>query len=461
MTSQDVQVEADSSVLEACRSVPPISDFPTIDELNSELSRIAMQNPDIAELRRVGTSRLGEPLMSLTISGGDANALVYAGVHPNEPIGFRTVLHLAEELVKDKSLRERLGYSWHILGCLDPDAARLNEGWYKGPFTYSNYGRHFYRPVVSAQPEYAFPFEHKAAYFDRMLPESIALMRLIDDVKPRFLCSLHNAEAGGAFFYLGDASDQLRATLLEVPRTVGVPFDLGIPETAMAQTLAPGIYRDIASKEEYDYLESIGDDSLEGWFAGGSASDYARTKYGTTMLVPETPLWAVSGVDDLRPGISTYAEVLNWQADALGDLHTLLETHLELVSSDLRVSSPFHDVTHSGMRSIASQIVGIRAQAAVEDRQHQATIADEVSAANFVHMYRMRRTGSFLRMLDAEIAAGNVTAAIRSSQYSLNEVFVSWGAEADAHVEMQHIPIERVVGIQYAAILATAAYEMS
>jgi len=32
-------------------------------------------------------------------------------------------------------LREELGYTWHFIKSIDADGMRLNEGWFKGPFT--------------------------------------------------------------------------------------------------------------------------------------------------------------------------------------------------------------------------------------------------------------------------------------------------------------------------------------
>ena len=79
---------------------------------------------------------------------------------------------------------------------------RLNEGWLKGPFVRSHYGRHFYRPAGEEQVEWTFPFEYKKAYFDAVLPETLALMRQIDKRKPTLMCSLHNGELGGVLLLL-------------------------------------------------------------------------------------------------------------------------------------------------------------------------------------------------------------------------------------------------------------------
>ena len=77
---------------------------------------------------------------------------------------------------------------------------RLNEGWFKGPFDIYTYASNFYRPAGKDQVEWTFPIEYKTLKFDSPLPETQALMELIDTAKPHFLYALHNAGFGGAIF---------------------------------------------------------------------------------------------------------------------------------------------------------------------------------------------------------------------------------------------------------------------
>ena len=48
-------------------------------------------------------------------------------------------------------MRESLGYTWYLVKCIDPDGTRLNEGWFKGPFSIENLARHYYRPPAYQQ----------------------------------------------------------------------------------------------------------------------------------------------------------------------------------------------------------------------------------------------------------------------------------------------------------------------
>ncbi len=202
-------------------TVPEYDRFATVDEVNEYLTRVAATYRGLASIDRIGTSRLGDPLLCLTVGDGDRDIVVAAGPHPNEPIGGLTVMHLATRLCEDPAVRH--GARWHIVGCLDPDGTRLNEGWFAGPYTKAHYGRHFYRPAGDEQVEWTFPFTYKRSYFDRVLPETLALMRLIDRTRPAFLTTLHNGELGGVFYYLSRPEPELQTGAGRTPRALRPP----------------------------------------------------------------------------------------------------------------------------------------------------------------------------------------------------------------------------------------------
>lgn len=94
--------------------------FPTVDQLQDAVARLAAERA-ACRLRQIGNSRLGEPLTLLSIGDGPRNAVIIAGVHPNEPVGFHTVLALASLVSDTRELAD--GWTWHF-AVSDPDAAR-------------------------------------------------------------------------------------------------------------------------------------------------------------------------------------------------------------------------------------------------------------------------------------------------------------------------------------------------
>ena len=146
--------------------VPDYQAFLTVDELTASSHRLKQQYPDLVSISEVGKTRNGDPIELLTIAGGDANAFIFGGPHPNEPIGCMTIEYLSQRLCEDDALRDELGYTWHFIKTIDADGMRLNEGWFKGPFSPTNYARNFYRPARHEQVEWTFPIEYKSLNFN-------------------------------------------------------------------------------------------------------------------------------------------------------------------------------------------------------------------------------------------------------------------------------------------------------
>jgi hypothetical protein len=444
-------------ILELVDAVPRIERFPSVDELVAAFDRLAADAPTIVRRRRVGSSRLGEPIHAVTIGTGEDSAIVFAGVHPNEPIGGPTALHLARTLVADRELREHLGYTWHIIGCVDPDGMRLNEGWFSGTLNRSEYGRQFFRPASNEQVEWTFPLEYKELYFDRVIPETLALMRLIDDVRPTFMCSLHNGELGGVYYYLSAEAPQLYPLLHGIPEHLGIPLDRGEPEVPYVPRYAPAIYGDTSVEQHYEYVTGLGMDPTAGLESGTSSSAYA-SKYGTLSLVSELPYWAHPDASDETPSETPYSEVLRRRAEGLTDLGETICSVLEETSADRTLDSPFL----RAMRQFAPQFIVNGEQesrrAALPDSARPATVAEVYTGADIVHGFRMRYGGMTLRLLEAEISAGNGTPRIREQHRRLTVIYDGWSEKALRVTPPVTLPIRDLVGVQFGAILAAASY---
>lgn len=437
-------------------SVPEIAVFSTADELVEELTRLHDLHPETTSLRRVGTSRLGDPLMCLTIGTAGAEALVFGLPHPNEPIGGLTAVHLARRLCADDALRERLGHRWHIIACIDPDGLRLNEGWLKGPFTREHYARNFYRPAGEEQIEWTFPLDYKTAYFDQVLPETAALMRLIDQLRPALMCSLHNTEVGGVYYYLSRPEPELHGVLQEIPARLGLSLDRGEPEGPSIAQFTDGIFKMPDIESLYDYHVEHGD-PLPERFGGNSSHSYARP-YGTLTLLSELPHWDDPRVGDASPTTTSYADVLRELAVGLRDLVGCMEEILAATGDELTASSAFVRASRFYATAMASSPESMEKRAAEAASQRPATVAELASLRDTVHMLRLRYAGMLLRALDAEIGIGNTTPAIRAAQARLAVQYDEWVAEEAAAGSTVQIPIRSLVATQYAALAATAEY---
>ncbi|MQA82375.1 MAG: hypothetical protein GEV10_28590 [Streptosporangiales bacterium] len=444
----------DAALAAELDTVPDLTAFATADELAVEFDRLAEAYADACTLTRIGTSRLGEPLRCLTVGDGPRAAIVFAMPHPNEPVGGLTTIQLARRLCEDTALRQRTGYTWHIVPCIDPDGMRLNEGWLHGPFTRTHYARNFYRPAPDEQVDWTFPYAYKQAYFDRVMPETVALMRLIDTVRPAFLCSLHNGELGGVYYYVSTELPDLYPVLQEIPTHLGLPLDTGEPEAPYIERLATAVYHTFSPTTAYDYAERHGLELPSGG-SGDTSTGYSR-RYGTLSLVSEVPYWTDPRVGDTSPSDTSYATALRRQAKAITHLSDLLTETMEAVAPDLVSSSPYLRATRAFAPLIGRGATESAHRAGLPENDRPATVAEEFSLDDFVHCFRLRYAGMLVRALDGEIGIGNSTPAIRERRAVLGEVYDAWCDEAERASAAEPIPIRKLVATQYGAVLATA-----
>lgn len=405
--------------------LPDYTEFPSVDAMNDHADRVAAEYPALVSVRTIGTSRLGDPIRVLTVGDGPREAVVIGGPHPNEPVGALTIQTLVELLRADSR-----GYRWHFVVCADPDGARLNEGWYSRPGDRRAYVEHFYRPDLADQVEWTFPP-------GQPLPETTALMELMDAVRPSLVYSLHNGEYQGAFFYINRDDPQLAARLTELPVAQGVPLHIGEPEQPRTKTIAPAAYLTPSG-------EALG--------AGGSSADYAA-KFGALHVMAEVPYWVDPRVSDDSPSDRTYADVLAESVAGRRELVELLTTSLRSVGPDLTVMSPFRTSTERTLLMVARL-------AELDDihTDRMATVSEEFGHRQDVHLFRLRLTGTFLRMLDAEFAAGNVTPRVRKQRALVGRQLDDWFREAEVDSPGAPVPIRKLVAIQVGTALVAAQW---
>ncbi len=440
-------------------AVPEYQKFLTVDELNASSYRLREQHPDLVSIREVGRTRKGDPIELLTIAGGEENAFVFGGPHPNEPIGCMTIEYLSQRLCKDEGLRAELGYTWHFIKTIDADGMRLNEGWFKGPFTPSHYARHFYRPARHEQVEWTFPIDYKTLKFDEPLPETRALMQVIDETKPKLLYSLHNAGFGGVYYYVSEQCQALYDTFHQIPEWFSLALDLGEPELSFAEPYAPAIYRMLTSNDMYDHLErhGVADPGAVIGFKASSAQ-YAE-RYGSFFLIVEMPYFDEPRVNDQslssvsrRDAILQAMDIAIEHDDWIRSLHSAVESELRLDTAVRRALEDFLAMSAGFREADREWVMGDEAT------KRLATQAELFSSLYTSRFYKLLNTGLLARMLREEIESGNTKPAIQSASDDAQARLEADGKALESALDYRAIPIRSLVGVQVCAGLATAAY---
>ncbi|MFJ9790545.1 M14 family zinc carboxypeptidase [Streptomyces globosus] len=271
--------------------------YPTPRELAQAARALADEHPRRARLRRVGSSRAGEPLWLLSVRpGGPGTApdggevLVVAGAHANEPVGGATALALARHLAAGNPAPgsgPRAGGGWHFLLCADPDGATLHRT--PQPQSLLDYHRSFYRPPGPEQPEWAPSLLPP----DRLPPETRILTGLIDELRPVLQISLHATDLGGSWVQLTRDIPGLAEPFAKSAAELRIPVETGASDAAGWPSPGPGVFVLPPAGPDAPRSFHPEDTRLSTWYR-------AHRHAGTTAVV-EVPMWASDLVDDPAP----------------------------------------------------------------------------------------------------------------------------------------------------------------
>ncbi len=442
--------------------IPNYDAFLTVDEMDANSWALHERHPECVDILEAGQSREGHPILCLKIGNGPKKALAFGCPHPNEPIGCMTLEYFSRRLADDPALREELGFTWYIIKCIDPDGTRLNEGWFKGPFSVSNYARNFFRPAVSQQVEWTFPIDYKDLHFHEPLPETQTLMRLIERLKPEFMYSLHNAGFGGVYYYISDPAPDLYARFHQLAVDEQLPLSLGEPEVPYAVTLHPAIYKFLGVEASYDYYERFTSlNPAQAVTGGASSAEYAKRFADTFTLICELPYFYDARIDDESlAGISRRDAVLKG-ADAEDAFYDRLNSLYLPVKPILTVDSPFRKTVDN---FITIGLTGLEAKKAwatqTEELSREATVAEWFDNLMVGRFYRGLLLGVFVRMLAKELRDGvgrgrDELECVMSQAIAFRD---EWLAALEADLDYKVIPIRSLASIQLGAALYAAQH---
>lgn len=436
---------------------PDYKVFMTVDEMNESSRRLAEAYPGLVTLRQVGASRQGDPILALKIGDYPRNAFLFGCPHPNEPIGTMMLEYLSWRLAQDAELREALGYTWHIIKCIDPDGTRLNEGWFKGPFTPRNYARHFFRPASQEQAEWTFPITYKTLRWDKPIPETQALMNVIDEVRPDFMFSLHNAGFGGVYYYVSAEYPELYPILTGLARDQGLPLSLGEPEMPYARALAPAVYAMPSTRDTYDYYATYTKvDPATIIPAGTSSFDYARERGTKLTLVCEMPYFYDPRIDDTSPAMISRREAVLHSVEIDRKFLAMVREKLEPIRHLLSARSPFMTALDLSLKN-GPRAMEAKAAWAEKDPSmpNPATVAQVFDNFHVSRFYKSLSLGMLVRAIEYQLALTPSTELENARRQCLAD-FENWMDELEKDLNYQVIPIKKLVAVQLGAALYSA-----
>lgn len=450
-------------ILDIVKDVPDYQTFYTVDELKESSHRLTMKYASRAKILTIGHSRQGDPIEAIRIGNGTKRALLFALPHPNEPVGSMMLEYLSLRLVEDDSLRESLDYTWYLIKCIDPDGTRLNGGWFKGPFTIENYASHFYRPPSFQQVEWTFPVDYHTIHFHAPLPETQALMALIEDVKPDFLFSLHNSGFGGVYFYITEEAPPLYEPFHRLVESQGLPMHLGEPETPFEIRYADAIFKMTGVTEWYDFLKQNSDNDPAKTIKGGTISfDYAR-RYGSPFgLICEVPYYFNPSIGDISASDITRRDAILKGVDEERKNYSFLQEQYRKVERVLSIPSAFRDSIEEVLDTYEQNLIAEENWVREDPRAAGiATIAekfDNVIVRKFYHIFPL---AMFIRLLQSQMASTGDSPLLLSVYQNAEADFETRITELEAALSYTVIPIRKLVRVQLGSALLAACHAAS
>jgi hypothetical protein len=447
-------------VLSIIHDVPDYQAFLTVDELKASTHQLANRHPNTVEIMPIGHSRQGDPIEAIRMGNGPRQALLFAMPHPDEPIGSMMLEYLSHRLAEDDALRQSLGYTWYMIKCIDPDGTRLNEGWFKGPFSLESCARHHYRPPSFQQVAWTFPIDYKTLHFHDPLPETQALMALIEEVRPDLMFSLHNSDFGGVYFYIWDEAPPLYEPFHKLVESQGLPLHRGESELPYETEYASAIYKDSSISAEYDYLEEHTDIDPAEIIKGGTLSfEYARNFCEPFTLICEMPYFYHPAINDTSASDMVRRDAILQAIEETRENVSFLQELYDAVKSELTVPSPFRDAIEETLRTSLEELAAEGNWARTNPSTAEtATVAQKFDSLVIHRFHRLLDLGMFVRMLDAQIAATGESPSLSSACETARAAFDARSAALEAELDYTVVPIQKLVRVQLGSTLLVADY---
>jgi len=432
--------------------VPDYKSFLTVDELNASSKQLAESNADCVKLVQIGHATSGDPIPMLRIGNGPKQLLFFACPHPNEPIGAMMLEALSQLLVEDPKLRGDT-YTWNIVKCIDPDGTRLNEGWFKGPFTVTNYAKNFYRPGGTQQAEWTFPVQYKNYSFFSPIAETQALMTAITALKPVFMYSLHNAGMGGGYFYLTPHRPELDDTLRGLITDRGIPLALGEPEMPWGVQRSAAIFKTPLIRDHYDFLEkNIKEDPATKLMSGAGSYGFAEPICDPAHLIVELPYFYEPRTADTSIAENgTRREAILTGVDKASEIIGFLSETLSSLESEMTALTLPRNAAYEIVGMMSRNLDSKRAWANNDESLDvPVTVAQKFDSEIAFRFYQLLFVGMTRRAISMQIEK-TPSPSLEKALQQVEEKLDGWAAGLESELNYEVIPIKKLVEIQLGA----------
>ena len=420
--------------------LPVFDTFCSVDKLNALVEEC--QADERFTIDVPGTSGQGEPIYHVQFGQGATTVLIVAGPHADEPIGSLTVFSLLTLLKNSSEELLKQDIEWHIVPCIDPDGARLNEGWTQQAFTHENYMKHFHKQAYKDQADFSFPMNYKGLVFDQPTPEAQVLMKVLDRAKPDFYSTTHNGYMGGCYFVgsedFGQPVYQAFNQLLE---KYNLPLRASNQSEGITTGYAPGFFELPLIDVNYGYFEKLGIDwGL--WDLGGQMSyDYLKEIKPSAVAFYSEPAYGYHPdiLSEKETDIPLRQLLLRLDADSKFNKTVILE-EWNKVKDDVDKTSPFYKKSkhyilkaQDHLQDFLPDFIFRTVKSLLFDSMYEGMVTERVRFTHCMLSFGfLCNDYEFVRLLKAS----DQTPAIKASIKRLEPLFDKALAEIDKQIDL-------------------------
>lgn len=369
------------------------------------------------EVNLLGKSELGRPIHHIKYGNGHLKALFVGYPHPNEPIGGDTCYALLKLLKQKNSYLLTSDIEWHIIPCIDPDGAILNEGWSTKKFNFKRFLDFYFRQIPSKQIEWSFPIHYKNLQFNEPTNGTKALMTICEEVKPDFCFSLHNAMIGGAFFYISKDIGKIGFNeLYKLLQKSKIPLHLGESEISFVKTFSPAIYESLTVQAFYDQVAKHRKDPENSINRGAGTYEYLK-KFNTNAIsfYCELPYVKHKSIASKKKSRHTRGKLLLRNAHEYAYLMTSLHKEWIEIHKFLNYQSPFFPGSNETFKNFKSSDLSLKEILEIPNFSEELTEGEALDL-NLFSYYQLLNLSMFGRLVEDSILnppAKNITAKKR------------------------------------------------
>jgi len=448
-----------AALAELIAKVPNFSNYLSYEELEDNSRTLSHDYPSIVKLIEAGRSRNGKPITALKIGSGSHNILLYGFPNPEEPLGGLVIEYLSNLLASNEKFLSDMDCTWLLIKCIDPDGAKLTEGYLKGPLTPYHFSKNFYRTPNFLTGELNFPFRFgDVLNLNSPTPETTALMSIMDGVAFDFISSLHVMKFGEMTFEVSRPCPEIYSQIQRTAKENGIPLrkrigDIVAPGIQLAYYMTPATNYVKMKMRSAQNLQKV---------TGGFSFEYARmVNPNIFMMIPECTTWFDPRCYDDSPSGSKLAETVDYVMRAFADSKKLVGESFEKARQYPESDSPFVIFLSEIVEEIQNPKIGVIDPDPVimkEELDTETTVSQKISTECRADIYRMFNVGASIRMIDHQTSRYGGNPQLSAIREELQSALDDYDKQLKTKYEVRHYPLRNLVAMNLSSLLVAIEY---